>query len=267
MRAQLTPEQRHTFQEVASLIYQEVPVLAQTLVAEVERSHSAKAEMDNALTTSRDDIPHGEVRQLFDDLNEQHLSVYTATCRAVVRSLERLGDQSLDPRVPAIEELPNTYDADAAAKIADLMEFDVALLRFFHGSALTSLYSMVSRYLDLCEAYLGREIGTHDAKRRIMPVLRELALAIAAIPAPILGFFDFVIEAFRQAGRTPKRTDADRQLRDAQGMIRQSLLKESLSDLARGLEFDEGMAEISIDGVIEGRTNFTEAFDRFHFRT
>lgn len=263
MRPNLAPEERRSFQDVAALFYESVPLLAETLAHEVERPHAANAAMANALTTSRDNISDGDTRKLFDDLHGAQAVAYSTTDDVVKQTLERLGGHQLNPTTPPFEDLLAGYSEAAAEKIVQLMDFDVALIRFFHAAALTSLYSMVSRYIDVCEAYLGREIGSHDAKKRLVPVLRELALALAAIPAPILGFVSFAVEAFKQARETPERAEAKRQLRDAEGMARQKKLRDSLGNVADGIGFDAHMANTSVDGVLEGRANFTEAFKRY----
>jgi hypothetical protein len=249
----MSPEQEEQFSAVAELFYKDAATLSKGLAPELNRASKASAEMDHALLAGRDQSKTSEVRAEFDDLMKAQAAIYTAFQEIVSKAQQQLGDLKMDPQIPIIT-------GDKAIEKRKVFEFNLAIVHFFHGCALTGMQAGLESHLGLCEAYLGHEVGSHNWRNRIVPVLTEVGpAAVALIPGlgPV-GLLPAVKEGIIAIRDSTQRTDAEYQIRLAEGRDRQVLLKRSLDTASRNAEYIAGMTDIAVDGVVSGRSAFAE---------
>jgi hypothetical protein len=264
MQPRLTPDQRRMFADLATFIYDKISSSFDDLASEIERAEKAEKMMGDALSAGRDQAAQAaldDVKKAFDQVCQLNHSAYLAISTRVAQSSEKLCGPVANPQLPEIE---NAEHGDAlAVRKLETLAFSLAIIRFFYAAALMSLHASISSYIDLCEAYLGHDIGSHDVMNRIKPVIREIGLAVGALAIPAVGFIDAGVECIRQAGNTPARVAREKAIRDAEGLVRQMLLTDSLMKRAASASFDDGIVNTSVSAVVEERAAFAELLKSF----
>lgn len=256
----MTDEQRDNFMALARHIASEVPELNETLLAEVRRSGEAFTEVDGALAKSIDKDDRPRVRQFFVEAQDSHKKLFQENLDLADVSIRALAGDTPIPRPKVPSEVHTASALDAAVRHMRNLSFGFAIQEFFTGMALILIQLSLEDYLSACEAFWGRRIGSHDAQRRLIAVLKELAIASAAggalafpplaIPVALIRP---AVEAVSQWRNTPRhKVFAD--LKDAKAILgRVDALADTASTLLERMFFVKGNVEISVDGVIEAR--------------
>ncbi len=153
---------------------------------------------------------------------------------------------------------------DLAKRLAQLHAegFSLDIAKFFYAALLILLNGAVARYIDMCEAFLGHAIGSHEARRRLTAVLKKLlgagadiAIGVLCAPAAIpAAFAESVIEAIKQIRATPER-EARRweELMAAGNDRRAILILTSEKIVEEEIPVLKGYVEVSLDAIEEER--------------
>jgi hypothetical protein len=264
-------EERKQIHALAASAFGQVPELWQSLLHELNRMGQARKEIVAELVAgSQAGASSTTVVSLYRDAAGAQGSLYDRTLTLVAAPLERL--QPLlagDTVVPAIAATP-AADVDLAAAVAQLRAAGLGLdtAKLFLGLLLLLLNGSVAGCIDTCEAFLGRTVGSHQAKRRLWRVVRE-ALGTAAFDfgAPALFpplaiplvFRSTLTEVVQQLNASPEHDGVEAQIKIATGMAK----LEALVDVAKTLDGRipdlERYAQTCADAILEERNAVGEA--------
>jgi len=258
----MTEEQRNQFLVFADHIASKNPELNKLVLVEVNRAGQAFQEIAGALAKSIDQDDPLRIQQFFLDAQTSHEKLFQENRDLAEASINALVELGKTPRPMLTEptEIHTASERKAALQLLRWMEFGLAIENFFTGMTFITLQLSLEDYLSACEAFWGRRIGSHDAKRRLGQVLKQLAIAAPtgaaivfpplAIPVALIGS---AIEAVSQWRETPRKK-VFKELKDGKAILRRvDALTEATSALLDNMDLVKGNAEICVNGVIEAR--------------
>jgi hypothetical protein len=259
----MTEEQRSQFLAFATHIGSKLPELNKLLLAEVNRAGQAFSEVGGALAKNIDQDDPLKIRQFFLDAQTGHRKLFEenqALAEVSISALVEIGKTSRSmPTEPS--EAHTAPEREEILRQLRWVEFGLAIENFFTGMAFITIQLSLEDYLNACEVFWGRKIGSHDAKRRFGQVVKQVFIAapttglgvafpILAIPLALIGP---AIEAVSQWRQTPRKK-VFKDLKDGRAILRRiDTLTETASALLDRMDFVQGNAEICIKGVIEAR--------------
>jgi hypothetical protein len=259
----MTEEQRSQFLAFAEHIASKLPELNKLLLAEVNRAGQAFSEVAGVLAKNIDQNDPLKVRQFFLDAQTSHKKLFQENQALAEASISALVEIGKTPRSMPTEpsEAHTALEREEILRQIRWVEFGLAIENFFTGMAFITIQLSLEDYLNACEVFWGRKIGSHDAKRRFGQVVKQVfiaapptALGIAfpflAIP---LGLIGPAIEAVSQWRETPRKK-VFKDLKDGRAILRRvETLTETASALLDHMGFVQGNAGICVKGVTEAR--------------
>jgi hypothetical protein len=256
----MTEEQRSQFLAFSDYIASQIPELNKTLLAEVNRVGEAYREVAGALDKSIDKDDPPSIQKFFVDAQTSQHKLFQENVDLADTSLRALADKTSRTMPTEPSEVLTASELAAAVRQLLAMEFGLAIEKLFTGMTLIIIQLSLEDYLDACETFWGRRIGSHDAKRRFGEILKQLGIASptvlamafppVTIPVALIGTG---IEAVRQWRKTPRKKVFE-DLKDAKVILRRvAALTETASTLLDRMFFVKGNAEISVTAVVESR--------------
>jgi hypothetical protein len=201
-----------------------------------------------------------EGKQLFAEVEEAQRAVLNANLDLIEGALKRLIETApgeAEEGAPTNVAVPP--DVSAAFAKLTAMGFGLQIAKLFTGFALISLHGSLASYIAACEAFLGREIGSHEAGQRAWSAIRAaFGEALESGPGLIfpplglpLAIVAVVKAAFREAKDTPQRKGARAQKEFAAGYDKVVTLRKLALSLSEQMPFTERSVTISVDAVVE----------------
>jgi hypothetical protein len=257
----MTEHQREQFQALAESVWAEVPELTATLLAEVKRAGQARDEVDLELVAGSEQTTTSEGKQLFAEVQDAQHAVLNADLDLIEGALKRLVEAAGEAEEGAPTNVAVPSDVTAAFAKLTAMGFGVQIAKLFTGFALTSLHGSLASYIAACEAFLGRDIGSHEAGHRAWRAIQAafgealesgpgLIFPPLGLPLAVVGV---VKAAFQEAKDTPQRKGARAQKAFAAGYDKVVTLRRLALSLSEQMPFTEGTVEVSVDAVVEVR--------------
>jgi len=193
-----------------------------------------------------------DTKNVFTDTQKEELALYGNTFDIVIKGLKPIVERPpiYVPTLPS-EDASQDEKRAAAAEIVSA-EFGLKISKFFLGILLTMLHSGIAEYIDECESYLGRPVGSHDARKRVTAVLKEVLLAIPGLFVPPLAFLDAAKEAWKQLKNSPRAVDKEKVRSATETWEALITFRDRLTTLDGHRSYLEGMVQTSVDGVLEG---------------
>jgi hypothetical protein len=250
VHAIMEQKERAQFQKLADYLFAAVPELLNTIVPEVTRAKQAMEEVANAIYEGREAAETPEVREDYDATQRAQYILYTRTLDLVTQALQQIDDRSPTAVRVDISETSSPAELAAAERELRAIGYGLSISKFFLGLLLITLHASVAEYTDGCEAFLGREIGSHDARRRVGGVVKEILLAVPGLFVPALGFLGAAIEALKQLRATPQRQDLERVKKTVSERDRLVIFRNLASELKEHFWYVEGTVKVSVDGAL-----------------
>ena len=240
------------FTAVADAFYDAVPTLQENILPEMQRLQQAHTEVTNKINAGREASKTTEITSIFTATRAAEHALYDNTFNVVTNGLTPIvGSHPTPPREPDWETASPDELGAAMAELA-AMGFGLKISKFFLGMLLSTLHAAIAEYIDECESYLGRPIGSHEARNRVIAVVREVLLAIPGLFNPLLGFLAPAKEAWTQLRNSPRKVDRDL-IRDAtQTWEALITFRDRLTELHGHRWYIEGIVQTSVDGVLGG---------------
>jgi len=208
--------EREQFHRLAQDLFGEVGELTEILEEEVARMTRAKEEVRTRLAAGLDGAKTPEAKSLVERALKAEEQARDQVALLVGEALQRAQQirKASAGRYPA-EPGPDLGPEDAAKKLAQMRAelFSLDIAKFYYALLLILLNGSIAVYVDMCEGFLGHAIGSHEARRRSMEVLKRLSaagvdVAVGIFLAPIAipaAFVESVVEAIKQLRATPER--------------------------------------------------------------
>lgn len=245
--------------EVADSVWGAVPTLVENVHHELDRLGTARHDMDSVLSEGSRVTLSAGVRDNFERARLANTLLCDATLQLTTDALGPLAEVAAGATSAQPRPGPATPDVrDALAELARI-GVGIEVARLSTGLVLIQVVASIEDYLALCEAYLQREIGSHEAWKRIAPVLVGVGKAAAGAAFGPVGLLldvaEVVVRAGKQAATSPLDKDLERVRRTADDMARLDQLELAL--LARL----EAMQEIerTMASVVSGVTSNIES--------
>ena len=257
----ITPEEAEQFCVFASTMFAGFPTLRDDLLSEAKRAARAMHEVTDRLAAGRAVVTTSPTASKpYDDAQSAQSLLFERNLELVIRGLTALAGMKLTKPYPAM--LDKSTPAERGASIQQLraLGFDLAIAQFFSTVILIALHGSIGSYLDACEAYLGREVGSHDARRRIVPIITQIALASPGLFAPpivsnVLAALPAALEVWKQVKANPQAEDVKIEGETAKGILRLHELAENTTNLSEQIFFAEGIVGTSAEALMELRAN------------
>jgi hypothetical protein len=243
-------KEREQFQKLAEFFFAAVPELRDTLVPEVARAQKALEDVADTIYKGREAAKTPEVREDYDATQRAQYILYKSTLDVVTQALQQIVDRS-PVAIPAdVSETSSPAELAAAESELLAIGYGLSISKFFLGLLLITLHASVAEYIDGCEDFLGREIGSHETRRRVGEVVKEILLAVPGLFLPPLGFLGAAIEALKQLRDTPQRHDIEKVKQTVSERDRLVIFRNRATELKEHFWYVEGTVAVSVDGVL-----------------
>jgi hypothetical protein len=237
--------------------------LSDAFPKELDRSKRATDEVTAELGAARLAVSSSKVRGEYEDAERALQVLYERNLALAVRVSERLSARLKPARDPGVsgDAVVSSFTSAVQAglkggldeQVADLQKFGLAISQFFVGATLAGLDGSVGRAIDTCEAFLGREVGSHEYKKRSSKVLMTFLNDAAGVVTKF-AFLATVLEAIRQIRYSPQAEGQQTAIRNAQGAEKLELFTKEVTVLgAEAMDYAEGIIGTSIDAVEESQ--------------
>lgn len=255
----MTPEEAQKFSELAASLFASFPELRDDLQPEVKRAAQATHEVTEQLAVGRavlDTLP--EARKPYDDAQAAQASLFNRNVELVIRGLTPLAGMQLAKPDAAMLKTSIPAEQEAAIRELRTMGFGLAMAQFFSSVTLIMLHCSVGSYLDTCEAYLGRKVGSHEVRKRVFPVIKQAAMAAPGVFAPplisnVVAAVPVVFEAWKQVKASPTEEGKKGELTFAERLKRLFDLSEQATKLSEEMFLAEGIVATSSEALVELR--------------
>jgi hypothetical protein len=257
--------ERERFHHLAEEFFAEVHEFRDDLGEEVARMARAKSEVETRLRAGVKSAETIEARSA----PERALAAQELACDRVAalvgEALQRLEEikRANAGHYPSAADL-SAAPEELAKRLVQLRAegFSLDIAKFFYAILLILLNGSIARYIDMCEAFLGHAIGSHEARKRLTAVLKKLlgagadiAIGVLCAPAAIpAAFAESVVEAVKQIKATPEWETRRWEELIAKGNDQRAILilmsKRIVEDEMPSLK---GYVEVSLDAIEEER--------------
>jgi hypothetical protein len=245
-------EFRKQFSAVAAAFAAASPELQNQLLPEMKRLQLAHTEVNIKFDAGLEAAKQPDITSVFTTTKGAEYSLYDNTFDVVTNGLKPIvGAHPTPPEEAAYETADQTQLAEAFAAVQSAA-FGLDIANFYYGMLLTTLHAAIAEYIDECETYLGRPVGSHKARKRIMKVVQEILLAIPGLFFPPLAVLDTGKEAWTQLKNSPRKVDKEI-VRDATQTWEALLtFRDRLKEVHGHRWYTEGIVQTSVDAILQG---------------
>jgi hypothetical protein len=237
--------------------------LSDAFPMELGRAKEGIDEVTAELVAARLAVSSTKIKKDHEDAERALQVLYERNRSAAARVSERLSatlDESAarDPgEIVAGGAKVSTSAAIQAGlgeQVANLREFELATAQFFLSMTVATLDSSVGRCTDTCEAFLGRQIGSHEYTKRASQVAKAFVMDLAGVVTKFV-LVGTMLEAIRQLRYSPQAEGQQARIRNAQGAEKLELFTEEVAVLGQdAMDYVDGMIDTSINAVEESQT-------------
>jgi hypothetical protein len=246
--ASITPEQLEQLHEVAESFDRDVPELTGTLDTEVKRSGKARDEVSAVLAAGGGASTVASVKREYETVDQLQRALLAHTHDAIAQSLGTL-TQGVSGGAPGVPPAVQMTPEEAFSKLR-AMSLALDEVKLYRALALAVLNVAQASYNDMCEAFLGYEIGSHDARRRFGRWFAKFGTALAGVFVPPVGWvtagIDVGQETIKQAKANPLHERVSKEKKSAAGEDARVELK----DLATSLLTNINWVEENVGGML-----------------
>jgi hypothetical protein len=257
--------ERERFHRLAEGFFGAVEGLTRDLREEVGRLVLAKREVEARLKAGVESAGTSESEAAAEralEAEEVACDRLAVVVGEALQRVEKIREASAGhyPSAPDPAAAPKELEKRLAELRAEGFSLDIA--KFFYGLLLILLIGAITRFIDMCEAFLGHEIGSHEARRRVGETLKtilgagaDIAIGVLCAPAAIpAAFAESVIEVIEQIRATPEREARRWEALIAKGNDQRAILIQTSKRIAEEeTPLLRGYVEISLDAVEEER--------------